>query len=381
MKISFITLVSFLLLGGSLVGCADAEYSTLETHAYLAEAEKSNGTKIIVQANQPTTTSLTVRLSDKVQNNCSFKLMPDQESLDKYNKKNGTGYIMLPSDLYTLPDKIEVKAGQYIADPASIIIKPFTEEMSNSGEQYALPLRLIAIEGNIQPMQQSGAYVIAMGSIIKFSAPVLTGSTPINVTMPHKITLNEYTVELRFQISAFYENQAFFDAKGDGANDNIYIRLEDPVSIWNLIQIKLKGTYLNAITPYEKNKWQHLAISFSGGKVLIYVNGKLDAQKEVNGDPIVLNQIRICSSGTYFRANCLFSEVRLWSKALNETQIQNNMTVVSPNSDGLEAYWKMNEGTGNEFKDATGHGFDGKADGKVRWIHDILSTDESTPWN
>ena len=74
------------------------------------------------------------------------------------------------------------------------------------------------------------------------------------------------------------------------------------------------------------------------------------------------------------------SEVRIWDKALSENQLKNNMVVVSPKADGLRAYWKMNEGSGRIFEDATGNGYTATIGKDIEWIHDILSTDVSTPW-
>jgi signal transduction histidine kinase len=45
------------------------------------------------------------------------------------------------------------------------------------------------------------------------------------------------------------------------------------------------------------------------------------------------------------------SEARIWSVVRSASQIQNNMTQVSPKSVGLEAYWRFNEGQGNVFED------------------------------
>ncbi|MBR0560840.1 hypothetical protein, partial [Neokomagataea anthophila] len=61
-------------------------------------------------------------------------------------------------------------------------------------------------------------------------------------------------------------------------------------------------------------------------------------------------------------------------------QIQNNMTVTSPKSPGLEAYWKFNEGEGNVFQDATGKGHTLTTSMTPKWIDGILSTDGSTDW-
>lgn len=110
------------------------------------------------------------------------------------------------------------------------------------------------------------------------------------------------------------------------------------------------------------------------------MNGKLDAQKEVTPQPLTVSTMSICSSGSYFTSNCLVNEARLWDKALNESQIQNNATIVSPKAKGLVAYWKMTEGVGKKFKDATGHGYDATCNQETKWIHNILSTDVSSPW-
>ena len=61
-------------------------------------------------------------------------------------------------------------------------------------------------------------------------------------------------------------------------------------------------------------------------------------------------------------------------------QIQNNMTITSPKSPGLEAYWRFNEGKGNVFEDATGKGHTITTTVTPVWIDKILSTDEATPW-
>lgn len=57
------------------------------------------------------------------------------------------------------------------------------------------------------------------------------------------------------------------------------------------------------------------------------------------------------------------AEARVWYRALIQSEIANNMNYVDPASEGLLAYWRMNEweprtGGGNIVKDLTGHGYD-----------------------
>ena len=54
----------------------------------------------------------------------------------------------------------------------------------------------------------------------------------------------------------------------------------------------------------------------------------------------------------------IIAEVRVWNRALSTGELQMNLCGVDSQSEGLVAYWKMNEGEGHIFKDATGHGYD-----------------------
>ena len=85
------------------------------------------------------------------------------------------------------------------------------------------------------------------------------------------------------------------------------------------------------------------------------------------------NIFSINGNTQYFRANMKIREVRMWSKAISQTQISENMYAVDPLSEGLEAYYKMNEGSGNAIKDATEHGNDGTIDGTPIWLDNVRS--------
>jgi len=52
------------------------------------------------------------------------------------------------------------------------------------------------------------------------------------------------------------------------------------------------------------------------------------------------------------------AEIRLWERALSRAEIQDGICGVYSGSPGLITYWKLNEGEGETFYDATGHGYD-----------------------
>ena len=345
---------------GSIVSCGDAKYDTLDTHAYIEEALSSTSQKVTVQATGESFTTLNVHLSNLSSTDNHYKLVTDQSVLDTYNHINGTGYIMLPKDYYTLPETITVKAGQYAADALSIALKAFSQEMMKSGESYALPVKLVSQDGSISPMENTGTFVILAESIIEFSAPMFVGAPSLkaNKFTESPETYSQYTIEVRFQVANTADrDRAVFKNGGDDANF-ILLRFEDPQSdnenykAHSLVQIVGRNRlYLNPSNSFKPNEWQHLALVCDGSNYRLYRNCKI-----------------------------LMSEARIWSVVRSASQIQNNMTQVSPKSVGLEAYWRFNEGQGNVFEDATGKGHTLTTSATPTWIDGILSTDKSTEW-
>ena len=118
-----------------------------------------------------------------------------------------------------------------------------------------------------------------------------------------------------------------------------------------------------------------MAFVCNGIKLTIYVNGNVDAVLDLPNKPLrlVKESFGLCN-GSWMVTNAMFSEVRFWTTAISQSQIQNNMYAINPKSEGLEAYWKLNEGSGTTFKDATGNGNEGVAlNGVVGWQDGIRS--------
>lgn len=382
-------LMSLLAAGGAGSSCNDANYSTLDAHVFFEEALSSPSTKVTVLSSGETNVTLTVHISDKQTKDNSYTLVADQAALDSYNKTNGTNYITLPETHYTFPDHITIKAGTYNTDPISIPIKAFSKEMNTSGESFALPVRLVAKEGSTPAMPVTGNMVILANSIMEISCPQFVGSTGLvaDKFKESPETYNEFTVEVRFQISnTNNRNRGVFSTSGSDGK-SLLLRFEDPQSANNdhkahsLVQIQTHETYLNPTYSFDINKWQHLAVTYNGSKYRIYINGKDGGSKDVAPGPVIFGNVNWFSADTWWSGcKILISEARIWSVCRSEVQIQNNMNVTSPKSPGLEAYWKFNEGKGNVFEDYTGKGHTVTTPNTPVWIDNILSTDESTPW-
>jgi len=116
---------------------------------------------------------------------------------------------------------------------------------------------------------------------------------------------------------------------------------------------------VRVIAPYDlpRYQWTHLAGTYDGTLVRIYVNGQLNSETATN------ISIAQGSLGFFFignswggnRFNGLIDDVSLWNIARSQTEIQaamgNELTGTEP---GLAGYWNMNELTiQNNVKDAT----------------------------
>lgn len=379
----------FLLLGLAVAafvatGCDDAEYSVLRDQAFIAQTNTdANSSQKITIGNDPVTTSVNVRLSDPTDADCSFELVVDTAVLGQYNRHNTTSYVPLPESQYTISsNKIDMAAGSSLSTPVDITVNPLTTEMKNSGSKYALPLRLKSADGKKQVLPSGDNFVILLDQVIYTPVPIMNSSNNFRfhfVGTSDNIELNSWTVEMNLNIDLLgtnvgqLNNQSIFGGWGaNGKDGEIYIRFGDAPIKGNILQIKTQGTQMNSNMEFKANTWYHIAFVCTGTQLSLYVNGQLDNSMTMPGKTVYLG-VDGCQMGNtdYLHANVMLSEFRLWTVARSQREILNNMYVINPNTDGLFAYFKFNEGSGNEFSDATGNGNTCVSEGTTQWVQNV----------
>lgn len=362
--------ISKLLLGCTaacamlLASCNDAEYDVLENQAYIAQTNTNGNTaKKITIGNDEVSTEMSVRVSSPVKKACSFEISTDQAALDSYNKLNSTSYEMLPAGQYTISAyKVTVDEGNSASTPVSINVLPLTNELKSSGKKFAIALKIDSKDGaNILKSGKSIVYVL--DQVIYQAVPTLNRNNYAKMELRQQNDLTAWTVEMNINMSVLKtevgqgNNQAIFAASGsEGRDGEIYIRFGDAPIEGNRLQIKTQGSQMNSNMLFNQQTWYHLAFVCTGTKLYLYVNGVLDNSMDLGGKVVCVDNMSLASSGSYFLANAMYSEVRLWRVARSQAEIANNMYVIDPHTEGLEAYWKMNEGQGDEFTDYTGNG-------------------------
>lgn len=368
--------LSLLMVALSFSACDDAKYKTIDSGLYLAETNTNTlvGKKIISEDDGHYHFTVTPRLISPMNQDVTMSLGIDAEFLKSYNARYGTSLEAVPNEYVEFSNKdITIKAGEVLASSVEVTIKPLSKELLASGKKYALPVGLIGANTSVLSGASSILYQLEKTPIV--TVPIINSSNNAKFAMKNDYSLTQWSVEFCVNIDKLgtgigqLNNQAMFSAFApDGMDGEIYTRFGDAPIKGNIFQIKNQGTQMNSNMEFSVNTWYHLAVVCDGATLSLYVNGELDNQIAVTGKVTNLGKDKFSFGNTdYLRANVKVSELRFWTKAISQTQIKENMYAIDPTTEGLEAYWKMDEGSGNNFKDYTGHGNDGHSVGETVW--------------
>lgn len=374
------SVVSALIIMLCLISCNDAQYDAIDSRIYIQETgvRAFTSTKVAVRETA-VTISVTPRSGKAVGQDTKVKVVINPAALDDFNKRNGTNYAVLPEGSYLLEDgNTVIKAGEVSANSVNIVVKPLSEELGKTGKTYALPVGVTSPNGE-ETLKGADVMVYVIDPLIITSVPIINSSNNLHMTMRQDYALATWSVEFRLSIDRLgkktndLNNQAMFGAFApDGMDGEIYTRFGDASVVGNSLQIKNQGSQFNSNMLFDVNTWYHIAFVNDGEKLTMYINGVKDSEMTTPGKITNLGKDKFNFGNTdYLVANVKVSEIRFWTKAISATQIQNNMFNIDPQTDGLEAYWRLNEGAGNEFEDYTGHGNICKSTGTTKWIHGV----------
>ncbi|MBL3546775.1 endo-beta-N-acetylglucosaminidase H [Chryseobacterium sp. KMC2] len=146
-----------------------------------------------------------------------------------------------------------------------------------------------------------------------------------------------------------------------GDNNSAILRLGDATLANNKLQFTLSfgssQIKLNGNTALNANTWYHVAATYDGATMKLYVNGNLDASTAATGNFTANGILYMGRNYDNSRAlNGSLDEFRVWKKALTAQEILDNKCNIAASSTSLEANWKMDDGSGSGAVDATPNG-------------------------
>ena len=105
--------------------------------------------------------------------------------------------------------------------------------------------------------------------------------------------------------------------------------------------------------------WEHLATTYNGSEMTLYLNGKLTDTLGEYGNVLDVSFVILGLVDHSFHG--VIDEVRIWNVARTEAKIQADMNrSLRGDEPGLVGYWRLDEGTGQAILDSSSHGNDGR---------------------
>lgn len=192
---------------------------------------------------------------------------------------------------------------------------------------------------------------------------VLDGQTAF-MQVPDYLAL--HTISNSFTIEAWCLAKSFYPTKGSvnsvlrknvaAESENFFLRIRNTDG-QALIEFSLgsKVWLLRAPAELRTNAWFHLAGTYDGRTVSLYLNGTRLASEPVSGslkidasDLIVGRGDPEFSYGEYFQG--MLDEIRIWNVARSSAEIQATLLkVLTGKEKGLVAYWNFDEGTAKDL--------------------------------
>ncbi len=143
---------------------------------------------------------------------------------------------------------------------------------------------------------------------------------------------------------------------------------------------------LSGGAPLPLNTWSHVAATFNGTTLTLYVNGTQVAMatKTFNTTGTTWRMARRAlpnlppTTSEYY--NGRLDEVRVWSRALSAAEVAQSAARTNPASRaGLVARWDMHEGSGSSLGDVTGNSAPGTLYNAPTWVMPGIAYNDGVP--
>lgn len=334
----------------SLASCdyVDGEGEDSENAVYMATSG-SNGVMPFVLESDGGTAVVTPRLANITDRDVMIRVEYDESVVTKFNKLNGTMYKALPISAFKLINEgtnrtgaidVKINKGDFAAQLGVVVGELDTEEFPTS-QKYAIPLSITSTSEYKLIRSQRTALLI-------LNRPIITSVGHLNKcairVKPTKVwDVPEWTI----QMSALYYSldrgtnltTAFIS---NWAGSEFYTRINAKTGI----QVKNgrdgDDTWTNI--PLEANKWLHIAYVHKDNTVTVYVNGRVHKVFPTGAIWMSDESWIQFGNGDY---NDYVRELRFWSKALTEAEINDNLYLpLSPDTPNLEAYLPLTKEAG-----------------------------------
>lgn len=371
----------FALASIILAGCVQKDKNITANKVYIS-SDKLVGDLLIGPEYSEATRSISVRLAQPMNHDVevTFEARPDLTA--EYNMIYGDQARMLPSQYYDIPALKSLIRKGAVAGEDIVINFSGTPNLDNKC-RYVLPVR-ISDSGGADVLKSSNTayFVFKPSAQINVVADISRLRFPIKwsaTATPMVTGMRAMTVECLFRVKRWDpENNGMGLASLLGREGIFLIRIGD--SGYTPTQPQIVGSgggnwpSAAASPKLPTDEWVHFAfvLNTTTRTRAIYVNG-VEAVRDANASNTTItfpswsswsNATNAMSIGYAYESTRYFpgmmSEFRIWNVERTPDQLKGKSHYLDPtvDGDGLVAYWKFNEGSGNVIHDFSGNGTD-----------------------
>lgn len=352
-----------------MLSCKNAD--DFQDMIYFTGTEKSTAAKFTIDG--PASMGISVTSSTKLGGDIHVKVKTAPELIEGYNKVNDKQYKALPEGSYDLStETATILNGQNVSSQIKFSVNSL--DNFEEGVTYCMPVTIVNTDGNLPVLESCRTlYVVIDRTIITYAASLTNNYFKVPFSKNEELnSIPNVSMETRVFVNSFQGSSPFISSL-IGIEERFLLRFGDVTINKEQLQLAGGGYPLTSTSDFSTGRWYHVAIVYDGSKLKLYIDGTLNATTDAPRGNIDLTDtysggfhIGFSAGGRYL--NGAVSETRVWTKALTEVEIQNNMCYVDPTSPNLLAYWRFNEGSGNTVKDWTGNGYDlTSSRGNIDW--------------
>jgi hypothetical protein len=370
----YFTIIVFALLSLKACNRVDETTSDFENVAYLEVARANNSISIPLKAEDvEKVQDIQASLALPVENDTRITYKADLVLVSHYNTVNDVNYETLPEEFYELSaTEAIIPAGEVRSSTIQVIFK----NLGNvpSGFSFVLPVTLESAAGvSILNGSKTIYYILKKGAPIVVAANIKsTFLELVDPTISSSLAnISQLTMEALICPHEWGPDAGISSVMG--IEDYFLIRIGDSGYPVEQVQIS-KGSGYGGNWPsadntkrLKKDVWQHIALTFDlvSRDIVFYVDGKIQSTGTASGttSSVTFNRTtpvdRLFYIGKSYNDERSFRgeicEVRIWNVVRTAGEIAQSKYYVDPASLGLAAYWKFDEGLGNDVYDYSGN--------------------------
>lgn len=364
--------MSIVALASSMVFTACQDDMEKFDNKVFDDAATPVSTLLMEKKNDNTTRTLRVALAKPAPQEMVISYRVNPGLVETYNMIYGEKAVILPSENYSI-DKPEVVIPADGVTSSDLVVE-FKDIMSLDRDVvYVLPVEIANSPIEVLESKRVSYFVVRGAALINVVANMNQNYAQLN---------NESASELSSFDQITVEALLFPDEFGKlistvmGIEGKSLLRIGDAGVPDNQLQFaNPKGNVTDPAWQFETKKWTFLTFTYdkNSGEIKVYFNGvQKGATYTKTGVNINWNSRQFYIGKSYDDArffNGNMSECRIWNRVLTQDEIMepNHFYTVDPESEGLVAYWKMDEGNGMVFHDSA-NGYDLVCSSAPTWV-------------